>query len=269
VEVLLIGETVKTKVSKNSEGEQIVIQEVKEGSVSCYIVGKTPLIVNRLSEKAKWELLFPKGKKTQADRANNLKHDPVAEFRASAYRMANHELTLLGFPSLCVKRAISAAALDLPGASKAQIGRLTYVTGEMVNLYGTPKLFMAPTRSSDMNRTPDIRTRCIVPEWAIKVEINFVVPILNATTVLSLLSAAGIYNGLGDWRQQKGSASYGQFRILPLKDEKEIKHILQQGTAAQKEAMDEAEPYNNDSAELLSWFQTEIKNRGKAELLAA
>lgn len=259
----------KTTVSKNTAGEEIVIQEVQEGQVSCYIVGKTPLISNRLAEKAKWELLLPKGKKTASDRASNLKHDPVAEFRASAYRMPDKAETLLGFPALCIKRAISAAALDLPGASKSQIGRLTYVTGETLCVYGTPKLFMRPTRSSDMNRTPDIRTRCIIPEWAIKVEINFVKPVLSATTVLNLLSAAGLYNGLGDWRQQKGSANYGQFQILPLKDEKTIASILKQGFDVQKKAMDAAEAYDDESEELLAWFKSEVKNRGKSDLLAA
>jgi hypothetical protein len=253
----------KTSKSTNADGAQIIIQEVQEGSVSCYLVGKTPLIVNRLAEKAKWELLFPKGKKTAADRATSIKHDPVAEFRSSAYKMSPTNGTLLGFPALCVKRAISCAALDIPGASKAQIGRLTYVTGEIISLYGTPKLFMRPTRSSDMNRTPDIRTRCIVPEWAIEVQINFVTPILNATTVLNLLSAAGIYNGLGDWRQQKGSASYGQFRILPINKKKEIEHILKQGCSHQTEAMEKAEAYDDESRELLEWFKTEAKTRGK------
>lgn len=255
----------KTTKSTNAEGAQIIIQEVKEGSVSCFIVGKTPLIVNRLAEKAKRELVFPKGKKSTAEKATSIKHDPVAEFRASAYKLNPTNGTLLGFPALCIKKAISCAALDIPGASKAQIGRLTYVTGDLLSLYGTPKLFMRPTRSSDMNRTPDIRTRCIVPEWAIEVQINFVVPILNATTVLNLLSAAGLYNGLGDWRQQKGSASYGQFRIIPMNQKSEIKHILTQGIEAQQKAIELAEPMDNDdeTRELLEWFKVEAKNRGK------
>lgn len=259
----------KSTVSKNEQGAEIIIQEIKEGSVGCWIVGKSPLIVNRLSEKAQRELILPKGKKTAADKAAGLKHDPIAEFRASAYKINPPNGTLLGFPALCVKRAISCAALDIPGASKAQIGRLTYVSGELLSLYGTPQVFLRPTRSSDMNRTPDIRTRCILREWALKVDVNFVIPILSATTVLNLLSAAGIYNGLGDWRQQKGSASYGQFRILPLKDEKEIKHILKQGADVQKEAMQTAKCYDDESEELLSWFKDEINRRGKGDQVTA
>jgi hypothetical protein len=69
---------------KTAETE-IQILQMQEGSITCRVVGVTPLIMNRMSEKAKHELLLPKGKKTAADKAANLKHDIYAEFRASAY----------------------------------------------------------------------------------------------------------------------------------------------------------------------------------------
>lgn len=42
--------------------------------------------------------------------------------------------------STSFKGAIRSAALDMPGAKKAQIGRLTYIAGDFVGIYGVPKL---------------------------------------------------------------------------------------------------------------------------------
>ena len=190
------------KPKKAENGSEIYIATVNEAAIECFIVGRTPLIINRLAEKARQELLMPKGRKTAADKAGTLKHNPVQEFRSSAYILRDEKApTYLAIPSSAPKRALASAALDIPGAKKAQVGRLTYVTGELLGVYGIPKLFMAVTRSADMNKTPDIRTRCIVPEWAIRLKINFVIPILTAEAVLSLLTAAGLYIG-GRHRKQ-------------------------------------------------------------------
>jgi hypothetical protein len=250
-------------MAKKKEEPGIYITEVSESTVECFIVGRTPLIINRLAEKARQELLMPKGRKTAAERAGNLKHNPVEEFRSSAYVIKDDKSpTYLAIPSSAPKRALASAALDIPGAKKAQIGRLTYVTGMLLGVYGLPKLFMAVTRSADMNKTPDIRTRCIVPEWAIKMQINYVTPILKAEMVLSLLTAAGLYIGVGDWRTEKGSGSYGQFTILPTSKSSEIKHILEQGRKEQMEAMANPVAYDDDTLELLTWFNEEVKVRG-------
>src|SRR6185436_12971031 len=144
----------------------------------------SPIILNRMSEKAKHELLMPKGRKTAAEKATSLKHKPVDEFRASAYTLKDASRpTFLAILSTAFKGALRTAALDMPGAKKAQIGRLTYIAGEFVGVYGVPKLFMSIVRSADMNKTPDVRTRAIVPQWACRVSITYVQPLIRAQAV--------------------------------------------------------------------------------------
>src|SRR5688572_5130381 len=121
--------------------ETIVVTEVHEGRVDAVLVGRSPLLLHRMSEKAKRELLFPSGRKTSADKAANMKHNPLEEFRASAHQLPSGP-TLLGFQAAGVKRAIASAALDLPGsASKAKIGRLVWAPGEYLPVYGVPRIF--------------------------------------------------------------------------------------------------------------------------------
>lgn len=247
---------------KKDEGE-IIIQTVDKGSLEFCILGTSPLIMNRMSQKVWFELLAPKGKKTAVEKSSSLKHDPIKEFRDSPYRMADPKApTLLAILPTAFKRAMGTAALDTPGAKKAQIGRLVYVEGEQLPVYGVPKVFMAITRSADMNRTPDVRTRAILPEWACRLRITFTKPILREQSISNLLAAAGFQSGVGDWRQEKGSGSYGSFELVSA-DNADFKRIVAtQGRKAQTEAMENPLAHNDETSEMLAWFNVEIKRRG-------
>src|SRR5215467_3665440 len=154
-------------LAKSAE-QQIDIQPVTTQAIEVVIVGTQPLILNRMPEKASREILLPGGRKTAAARQATLKHNPPEEFRASPYKFAEGDAaTLLGFMGAAFRRAMATAALDLPGAKKAQVARLVWVDAYRCEVYGIPELFMSVVRCADINRTPDIRTRCIVPQWAI------------------------------------------------------------------------------------------------------
>jgi hypothetical protein len=243
---------------KSTPEEITSFLKVSTHSFDCCIVGTSPLVLNRMSEKAKHELLMPKGRKNAVERATSLKHIPIDEYRASAYTLKDaSQPTLLALMSTSFKGALRTAALDMPGAKKAQIGRLTYIPGDYVGIYGIPKLYMAIVRSADMNKTPDVRTRAIVPEWACSLRVTFVEPLIRVQAIANLLAAAGITIGVGDGRPEKGAMSYGQFRICD-KDDPVYKSLLKTGgRKAQQAAMDTPVCYDDETTELLSWFDTE------------
>lgn len=252
------------------ETADLQIVEVERGQIDYCILGRTPLILNRMSEKAMHELLFPKGRKTAADKASGLKHDPYAEFLASPYTDPNDDgATYIMHLATAFKKALSAAAIDLPGATKAEIGRLTWVEGERIPIFGVPQMLMSVTRSADMNKTPDIRTRVIIPKWACRITVTFVKPLMNETSITNLLVSAGLTQGTGDWRTGKGSGTYGSFEVVS-QDNPDYKHILKYGTRkAQKAAMDRPEPYDRETEEMYEWFQEEVGKRGKSELVTS
>ena len=160
--------------TKASNASEIQIIEIDTSTVRMAVVGRTPLILNRMWNKTgPQELLLPKGKKTAAEKASTLKHKPWDEFRNSAEKFEDEASpTLLAIQSTAFKKAMATAALDLPGTKKTQIGRLTWISGELVGIYGEPRIYSAITRNSDINRTPDVRTRCIIPKWAAIVEVS-------------------------------------------------------------------------------------------------
>jgi len=241
---------------------EIHISEISQKKATFCVLGSSPLIMERMSEKAKGELLLPKGKKTTAEKAVSLKHNPIQEYRDSAYLNTDDRAdTRLMLRSGCFKGTIRNAALDLPGAKKAQIGRLTYIPGEYVPIFGEPRLFMTIVRSSDMNRTPDVRTRLIVPEWAAFVTVAFIYPQLREQGIANLLAAAGAYIGVGGWRPEKGSGSYGQFTIVNDSDPVFQKR-LQIGREQQDKLIENPVAYDKETEDLLAWYGTETVKRG-------
>jgi hypothetical protein len=261
-------------VARKKDVEEVLeIISVTKGSIRCHLVGESPLIMHRFPKKAWEQLLFPKGRANAAELAENLKHDPLMEFRESIYRNRDpKQPAAIHMPSGAFSKGIASAALDLPGATKAQILRLVSINSTHVNIFGVPQMFMAMTRSSDVAHTPDVRTRAIFPEWACAVDVGYVSSLLKQTQVVNLFNAAGLIVGLGDWRPQKGGP-YGKFRIVS-EDDPDYRRITKgQGRQAQLAAFESPEPYDSDTDELFSWFLEEAKRREKTipsvEIIAA
>lgn len=242
---------------------EIEVLRVTHARLDFCVLGTTPLILNRMSEKVMRELLMPKGRKSAADKATNLKHDPMQEFRDSPYLDENDLApTLLQHLASAFKKAIQSAALDLPGTNKSQIGRLTWVNGERISIFGVPQIICSVTRSADINKTPDVRTRAIVPQWAARISVSFVTPNLREQSIANLLASAGITQGIGDWRPGKGSGTYGQFELVDANDPRFLHVERFGGRGAQMLAMESPEPYDRETRELLEWFGVESGRRG-------
>lgn len=260
----LFGETNMAASKKIESRNDIDVHPVRTGKMDVFVVGMSPFICNRLSEKAARELLMPRpGRLSAADKKTNLKHDPMSEFRASPYTILDETApTFLAVPAGAFKGAICNAALDTGGISKAQIGRLTWIVGYDLPLFGIPQILLSIVRNSDQNHTPDVRSRAIVPQWATAFSINYVEPNLRNQHVADLLTNAGLICGVGDWRQQKGSGSFGQFRLVAPNDPDFLHLRKTAGRAEQIEAMANPEPHNAETKELLTWFGTELHRRG-------
>lgn len=250
-------------VKKNDKKDEMDIIRLQKGIFQVCVLGSTPLIFNRMAEKAKRQLLLPK-EMSKAEKKSNLKHNPPQEFRDSAHRFSADDMpTRLFLPSTTFKKAMSSAAIDVPGATKAEIGRLVWVVGQSICIYGIPQLHMGIVRSADMNRTPDVRTRAIIGEWACRFQVSYSIPLLTERAVVNLLAAAGMIRGVGDWRVEKGSGDYGQFELVDEKDKRFLSIIKSGGRVAQDAAIKDPQPWDDESAELLTWYFDEVNDRGR------
>lgn len=252
---------------------EIEVLKVEAGAATVRLVGTTPLIYNCMSEKARRELLFPE-KKTRASRETTMKHDPVREYRDSIYHIAEGSApTSLGMPNSAFKGALEAAAKRIPGVVGEDVKQLISVDsehmyGNLIPVYGVPQLLMSVVRNAGFTKTPDIRTRAIVPKWCCEIRIRFIKPQLGEQAIGNLISAAGIFVGIGDFRQEKGAGNYGLFSTGGSAAEFAAL-VKSGGRAAQQRAIEAPTPqcYDVESERLLSWFLQEVVKRDRQKQL--
>lgn len=246
---------------KNTESE-VSIVKIELTSVTFHLVGVSPLVPHAVSFKNKGQLLYPPKKKNQAEKDSSMKHEPFEEFRDAAYKFREDDQpTRLYMPGGSFHGAMANAAIDMVGAKKAQIGRLTNIVGDKIPVWGVPQIYSTIVRSSDMARTPDVRTLPILPKWATMITVQFVGSLIKTASVGNLLGAAGSIIGIGDGRPEKGKLSFGKFRVC-AEDDPEFKAIVKSGgRKPQDEALADPAFYDQETEELLSWFSAEVHRR--------
>jgi hypothetical protein len=266
--------TIKSKKPDDTPEISLESFDLRQTSLAFRLVGTTPLIMHRMAQKAVHELLYPAPKKNKAERQTTLKHDPIEEYRASVYRTTRETdaPTLLHMPSGSFKKAIAQAAIDLPGPAKAAVGRMTSVAGTIVHIYGVPKVYTCMVRNSGMQKTPDVRTRAIIPAWCCDVTVECIGSIITPPMVEKLLHAAGVIVGIGDGRPEKGAMSFGRWRLCERADDPEYIAIAKSGgRQAQAEALDNPQYYDDETEEIIDWFlaERERRTKGRNEVVAA
>ena len=243
-------------MAKTKEAGPLLIERLSMEEGTFTLVGTTGLYCHRMAAKAKRQLMLGGRKKTAAERLH-IKHDPRGEFLDSMHVLEGfHEHSNVMFPAMAIKSAMATAALVVEGVRKTDVQRLVFFPHEFVPIFGIPRIRMDITRSADINKTPDVRTRAYFREWATVVTLRYAKPQLSAKAVSALLFNAGMMCGIGDFRQEKGKGSYGTFEptnsALP---ETMLDHD------AQWAAIQNPDPDNPDTVDLLLEFDDEVRNR--------
>lgn len=253
-------------MAKMKKTEAEIIQQsvdLNMQELTACILGATPFICNAMSAKAKQGLLLPSGRKSSAEKATTLKHRPLEEFRESPYRSRDSSSpTVIQMVAVSFKRAIESMALDVPGATKAQISRNIVAPEQRIALYGVPQMLFSIVRSADMNKTPDVRSRAILPEWACRVRLRYPHPMFQEKIIAKYLALAGQLRGVGDFRPERGAGSYGLFEIVAPDDPRFLAVVASGGREAQSMALLAPEMHDDETHELYEWFETELDRRG-------
>jgi hypothetical protein len=240
----------------------VEVAEIAFSEMEFYLLGTTPMIMHRFAQKAWQELLLPSGRRNRASLEQTLKHDPLAEFQGALYRTSVKSPAMFHIPAGAFHGAIAQAAIDMPGAKRTQIERLTKISSPTIELFGLPELYMSMVRNSDISRTPDVRSRPIFPRWACRMKVRFVKSIISQRSVVNLVNAAGALVGVGDWRSEKGG-SFGSFTCVPEGDKDWLAIVKTQGRAQQEAAYRAPASYDDDTADIYQWFQAEVRRREK------
>lgn len=250
-------------MTKETTEHTIDVSEFSMTSLDFYLLGTSPLVPHAVSAKAAGMLLYPSGRKNAADRASSMKHEPWEEFRDAAYQFRDSDMapTRLYMPAGAFHAAIADAAIDIIGASKAQIGRLTRVPGTKIPIWGVPQIYSTLVRSSDMRRTPDVRTLPALPLWACKITVMWPAALIKPKSIGNLLGTAGVIIGVGDGRPQKAKMAYGCWEVVSEDNEEWNQIVKNGGTNQQDAALAHPAFFDRDTERLLTWFVEERERR--------
>lgn len=197
------------------------IERIGTETIDVPIIGTTPLIMHRFSEKAKRQMLdAQQGKKTPKQ-----KRDPQAEYEASMHYTDDG----YGFPVLGFKAAtVGAARFFGKDVKMTELRQFIFMHGvpskdraEILVPVGGPYLDgtqqpAEPKMREDIVRlsmaSTDLRYRGEFADWSATLVVTYVTSALSRDSVLSLIDAGGMGVGVGEWRPQK-SGQNGTYAI--------------------------------------------------------
>lgn len=201
--------TVRTEVAPTP---QIIIERPNWTFLHVPIVGTTPLIMHRFSEKAKRKMLDEmQGRKTPKE-----PKDPEQEYRDAMYLMDDGDYC---YPALAFKDATVGAARDYGRNVKmTELKQWLWFIGErggnddrqMIRIYGEPRMREDYVRVG--RGGTDLRYRPEFLDWRAELVIRYNPALLTSDSVLALIETGGQGLGVGDWRPEKGGDS-GTYQI--------------------------------------------------------
>jgi hypothetical protein len=200
----------------------IDISRIQVERIIVPIRGVTPLIVHAWSEKAMTMILDAQ----QGRKAPKERRDPDADYEASLYRLPPLGVSphpgpgRFGFPTDAFKAAIvSAARFFGKDVSMVGLRQSIFLTGEL----GSDGLMLTPIEGTPHSRrdmvrigqgSADVRFRGEFTEWRANLVVTYVKSLLSKESVLSLIDAAGMGVGVGEWRPER-RGQFGTFEIDP------------------------------------------------------
>lgn len=204
-----------SKVTQNT-AEVVQIDRIAAETIAVPILGTSPLIVHKFSEKAKRQMLDNmQGRKTPKE-----PKDPQAEYEACFYRMKDGNP---GFPVTAFKQAtVGGARFYGKSVTMKGLKQSIFFRGEpgedglgLAAIIGEPQMREDAVKVGINGR--DLRYRPIFLEWSTTIEVTYVTSALTQTSVLSLIDAGGMGVGVGEWRPEK-NGDFGTYRVDPTRD---------------------------------------------------
>lgn len=202
----------------------VVLPPLQIETVNVTLIGDTPLIVHRWSEKAKKQMLDKQMKKATAGKEPK---DPERDFRESLYVLEDGSY---GFPIIGFKAAAVTACTSIGSMTKVAARQAFHVDGEFAIIEGDE-----PKMREDMVRvgmgTADIRYRGEFKKWFTTIAVKYNANVMSAEQILNLMQTAGFAVGVGEWRPEK-DGQFGRFHVATAKEMKVIEEMRDKKLAA-------------------------------------
>lgn len=188
-------------IEPTEEIAQVQIDRINAETLRIPIIGTSPLICHRFSEKAKRQMLDA----MQGRKSPKVAKNPEADYQGAFYRFGDGGF---GLPSIAFKSATIGGARFYSGVTMTELRQFLFFRGEvgvdgqqLFRIEGEPRMREDVVR---VNRGgSDLRYRPEWPEWRTVLTVVYVKSALTRNSVLSLIDAGGMGVGVGEWRPEK------------------------------------------------------------------
>lgn len=215
--------------AKATEEKSIEIPKLQLQDVVVPIIGTSPLIVHRFSEKVKKEML---AKQMGAAKMKKAAKDPRRDFAESFYVMrgefgerpevyedddgivrARAAGDAFAFPSLAFKSAMVGACRHVDGMTMTTSRGAFHVIGEFTEiLYDEDPIMREDVVRVGPSKVADMRYRGQFTNWRAKLFVRFNSRSISLDQLVNLANIAGFSSGVGEWRPEK-SGDKGVFQV--------------------------------------------------------
>lgn len=199
----------KKTVADATANAEVKLPPIQKRRIVVSIVGTSPLIQHRWSEKAKATMRDKQaGKKTK----NRDVRDPEREGREAAYYTDDGHF---GVPAMAIKSALISAAHKDIGVEKTVVKKALFIEcddrNNCLHMDCDEPEIREDTVRVGMGST-DLRYRPYFFRWSVDVAIVVDAGWLQVADVCNLVDRAGFGVGIGEWRPEKGG-DYGRFEL--------------------------------------------------------
>lgn len=197
---------------KKQKQVQVTIKPIEIATMELKLVGETPLLMERMSEKIREQL---KNIATGKGKEKNKNRDLEREVKEKIHRDPNNGK--IGFPASGFKKAMVEVAPYLDGMDKKKAKGSFFIIGDLANDLVSikskkPIINKTVGRDSGINRAPREIWRPEFKEWSCVLAIKYNASQITPDQIVELGKLAGFHIGVGSFTPQH-SGSYGMFTI--------------------------------------------------------
>ena len=204
--------TTKKKVTKKKEEKQVAIPPIALKKASITLIGTSPLMVNKFSEKSKREMEDKATKK-----AKNKKEygTPEEQMKATLYAIPGKK-NVYGVPASGVKNCAITATRYVDAKGTVITGAFHVVDdiGGLIPIKGSkPVIDERIVRVGNFgNKKPCVRYRARFDKWELKFNVLYNSNVVSTEQLLHLYENAGFSVGLCEYRPEK-KGNLGMFHV--------------------------------------------------------
>jgi len=188
----------------------IVINRPVRKFMTIELIGETPLIMHKMSEKSKEMMRAKQQKKAKKIREAR---NPEQEYKDAMYTDGNGGYV---FPARAFKAAAVEACRQADGITMASARQMFFVKGldeaEWVGIESIDPIMREDIVTIGQGTT-DLRYRPQFNNWRARIKVEFLEHVISPEQIVNIFELAGFCSGIGEDRPNKKGHTFGMFRV--------------------------------------------------------